>query len=347
MVAQAVWGMAKNLCPDRQRVTLAVCAALLAIKEPSAAGQIGAIAMGALVGWLMIREPPKPAQYHLGFKMLGRHLGMAALAGLFLLLAGLPILAVVTNSHTLELVSRFYRPGSLVFGGGHVVLPLLQQSVVPSGWISNDSFLAGYGATQAVPGPLFTFSAYLGAAMEPWPNGWLGGLICLGAIYLPSFLLLIGVLPFWDGLRSQVVVQNALKGVNAAVVGLLLAALYNPVWTSGIQAPADFGIGLAAFRCREEEKMTSAVAIRSATSPHLPHDAMPALIAAAGDNAARRFLEFFAANIRNPHTRRAYGRAVVEFMTWCEDNQVPSITAVQPLHVSAWIEQQMRERRLS
>jgi chromate transporter len=247
VVAQAVWGMAKNLCPDRQRVTLAVLAALLAIKEPSAAGQIGAIAMGASAGWLMIREPPKPAQYHTRFKTLGRHVGIAALAAFFLLLACLPILATVTNSHTLDVISRFYRSGSLVFGGGHVVLPLLQQAVVPPGWIGNDSFLAGYGATQAVPGPLFTFTAYLGAAMGPWPNGWLGGMMCLGAIYLPSFLLLIGVLPFWDELRSNIAVQNALKGVNAAVVGLLLAALYSPVWTSGIQAPADFGIGLAAF----------------------------------------------------------------------------------------------------
>lgn len=247
VVAQAVWGMAKNLCPDRQRVTLAIGAALLAISAPSAAGQIGAIALGALIGWLMIREPPKPAQRHLSFGNLGRPLAVTAVAAFFLLLVGLPILSAVTSSHTLELVSRFYRSGALVFGGGHVVLPLLQQAVVPPGWISNDAFLAGYGAAQAVPGPLFTFSAYLGTAMQPSPNGWLGGLICLGAIYLPTFLLLIGVLPFWDGLRQQVAVQNALKGVNAAVVGLLLAALYNPVWTSAIQSSPDFGIGLVAF----------------------------------------------------------------------------------------------------
>jgi chromate transporter len=247
VVAQAVWGMARNLCPDRQRATLAVCAALLAIKVPSAAGQIGAIAMGALVGWLAIKGPPQSAQYHFGFHTLGRYLPVAALAAFFVLLIGLPVAATITGSHALDLVARFYRSGSLVFGGGHVVLPLLQQSVVPPGWISNGGFMAGYGATQAVPGPLFTFSAYLGAAMEPGPNGWLGGLICLVAIYLPSFLLLIGVLPFWEGLRNQVGAQNALRGVNAAVVGLLLAAFYNPVWTSGIRAPADFGIGLAAF----------------------------------------------------------------------------------------------------
>ena len=170
-----------------------------------------------------------------------------ALVLFFLLLIALPLLAAASGSHALELVARFYRAGSLVFGGGHVVLPLLQQAVVPPGWIGNDGFLAGYGAAQAVPGPLFTFAAYLGAAMGPRPNGWLGGLICLLAIYLPSFLLLTGVLPFWDGLRKRVGVQAALRGVNAAVVGLLLAALYTPVWTSGIESARDFAIGLVAF----------------------------------------------------------------------------------------------------
>jgi chromate transporter len=135
----------------------------------------------------------------------------------------------------------------LVFGGGHVVLPLLQASVVPPGWVTNDAFLAGYGAAQAVPGPLFTFAAYLGTVMGPKPNGWLGGAICVVAIFLPSFLLLIGVLPFWDTLRRRPGVQSALRGVNAAVVGLLLAALYKPVWTSAIFGPADFAIGILAF----------------------------------------------------------------------------------------------------
>ena len=134
-----------------------------------------------------------------------------------------------------------------MFGGGHVVLPLLQAEVVPPGWVTNDAFLAGYGAAQAVPGPLFTFAAYLGTVMSPAPNGWLGGTICLVAIFLPSFLLLIGVLPFWDSLRRLSAVQSGLRGVNAAVVGLLLAALYNPVWTSAIHAPADFAIAVVAF----------------------------------------------------------------------------------------------------
>jgi chromate transporter len=150
-------------------------------------------------------------------------------------------------NHALALFDSFFRAGSLVFGGGHVVLPLLQSEVVPPGWISNDAFLAGYGAAQAVPGPLFTFAAYLGAMMGPAPTGVAGALLCLVAIFLPAFLLVIGVLPFWDDLRRFLIVRSALTGVNAAVVGLLLAALYNPVWTSGILSAADFALALTAF----------------------------------------------------------------------------------------------------
>lgn len=226
VVAQAVWGMARTLCPDRKRVTLAIAAAVLALAVPSAFGQVGAIAAGAAYGWGFIREPPRITG-QLGFT-LSRRLAIASLVLFAVLLLVLP-LAATTGSHVLDLFARFYRSGSLVFGGGHVVLPLLQQSVVPPGWIGDDGFLAGYGAAQAVPGPLFTFAAYLDAAMAPLPNGWLGGLLCLVAIYLPSFLLLIGVLPFWDKLRQQGAVQAMLRGVNAAVVGILLAALYTPV----------------------------------------------------------------------------------------------------------------------
>jgi chromate transporter len=165
----------------------------------------------------------------------------------FVLLAGLPLLAATVPDQSVKLFDAFYRAGSLVFGGGHVVLPLLQASVVPPGWVSNDAFLAGYGAAQAVPGPLFTFAAYLGAVMGPQPNGWLGATICLVAIFLPSFLLVIGMLPFWDQLRRLPVAQSVLRGVNAAVVGLLLAALYNPVWTAGITGPYDFALAVAAF----------------------------------------------------------------------------------------------------
>jgi chromate transporter len=165
----------------------------------------------------------------------------------FAILVGLPLLVAVVPSQSLRLFEAFYRAGSLVFGGGHVVLPLLQASVVPPGWVTNEAFLAGYGAAQALPGPLFTFSAYLGAVMGPAPNGWAGAILCLVAMFLPSFLLVIGPLPFWDALRSRPWAQSALRGVNAAVVGLLLAALYDPVWTAGITGAADFALAIAAF----------------------------------------------------------------------------------------------------
>ena len=145
------------------------------------------------------------------------------------------------------MLDGFFRAGALVFGGGHVVLPLLQAEVVPPGWVTNEQFLAGYGAAQAVPGPLFTLAAYLGASMRPWPNGWLGALLALIAIFLPSFLLVIGALPFWDALRVRPPFRAALRGINAAVVGLLLAALYDPVWTGAIHAPTDFALALIAF----------------------------------------------------------------------------------------------------
>ena len=246
VVAQAVWGMARNLCPDRERATIAVAATLLTLAVPSAVGQIGAIVAGAVIGWLFLSRANDATAKPLAIPV-GREVALASLMLFAVLLFGLPLLASATADHTIALVSSFYRSGSLVFGGGHVVLPLLQQAVVPRGWIDNDSFLAGYGAAQAVPGPLFTFAAYLGTAMKTAPNGWAGGLICLGAIYLPSFLLLIGALPFWDALRHLSGVQSALNGVNATVVGILLGALYTPVWTSAIFAPADFGLGVLAF----------------------------------------------------------------------------------------------------
>jgi chromate transporter len=247
VVAQAVWGMARNLCPDRERATIAVGAAMFVLAIPSAAGQIGAIAAGGLIGWGILRGGPQAMSQHSLAVQLPRSWSAAALVGFFSLLLGLPLVAASIPSHTLALFASFYRSGALVFGGGHVVLPLLQSSVVPPGWVTNDAFLAGYGAAQAVPGPLFTFAAYLGTVMGPKPNGWLGGLVCVVAIFLPSFLLLIGALPFWDTLRRRPGVQWALRGVNAAVVGLLLAALYRPVWTSAIFGSADFAIGVPAF----------------------------------------------------------------------------------------------------
>jgi chromate transporter len=247
VVAQAVWGMAKSLCPDRERATIAVGAAMVALAVPSAPGQIGAIAAGGLIGWRLLRGGPQPRQQGSLAVNVPRVWSVAALVIFFALLIGLPVLTTALPSHTIALVDAFYRSGALVFGGGHVVLPLLQAEVVPPGWVTNDAFLAGYGAAQAVPGPLFTFAAYLGTVMGPAPNGWPGGLICLMAIFLSSFLLLIGALPFWDTLRRRAAVQSALRGVNAAVVGLLLAALYKPVWMSAILGPADFAIAILAF----------------------------------------------------------------------------------------------------
>jgi len=238
--------MARNLCPDKQRATLAVGSAILATALPSALGQVGAIAAGGLVGWAWLKAEPRGAGLPLAVNV-PRVLSIASLTLFFVLLGGLPLLRAAVPSQPIALFDAFYRSGALVFGGGHVVLPLLQAEVVPPGWVSNDAFLAGYGAAQAVPGPLFTFSAYLGTVMGPAPNGWLGGLICLVAIFLPSPLLLIGTLPFWDSLRRQRTVQAGLNGINAAVVGLLLAALYNPVWTSAIYSARDFAIGITAF----------------------------------------------------------------------------------------------------
>ncbi|HEV7995234.1 MAG TPA: chromate efflux transporter [Stellaceae bacterium] len=247
VVANAVWGMARNLCPDRPRATIAVGAAILALAVPSSAGQIGAIAAGGLIGWALLRNGPAPAEFAPLAIRLPRALSVAAGGAFVALLIGLPVLAAAAHSPALALFAAFYRSGALVFGGGHVVLPLLQAAVVPPGWVGNDAFLAGYGAAQAVPGPLFTFAAYLGTVMGQAPNGWLGGLLCLAAIFLPSFLLLIAALPFWDGLRHRQAVRSALRGINAAVVGVLLAALYHPVWTSAILAPADFAIAIAGF----------------------------------------------------------------------------------------------------
>ena len=247
VVAQAVLGMMRSLAPDRERATLAVAAAAIALVVPSSLGQVGAIVLGGVVGLTLLPKTTVNTDVaHLPVAV-GRVTGAGLLACFFILLAGLPWLAANLRVHSLALVDAFYRAGSLVFGGGHVVLPLLQASVVPPGWVTNDAFLAGYGAAQAVPGPLFTFAAYLGAVMGPQPNGWVGGALCLVAIFLPSFLLVIGVLPFWDTLRRRDWIQSVLRGVNAAVVGVLLAALYNPVWSAGITGPYDFALGAAAF----------------------------------------------------------------------------------------------------
>ncbi|WP_217446922.1 chromate efflux transporter [Cupriavidus basilensis] len=246
VVAQAVWGMARSLCTDTTRITIAAFSACIALLWPNAWGQVGVIAASAVVGLAMFK-PARDVTHDPLPISISRRVGGLLLGVFFILLAGLPLAVQAWPNQTLAVAGAFYRAGSLVFGGGHVVLPLLQAAVVPSGWVTNDTFLAGYGAAQAVPGPLFTFAAFLGASMTVAPSGWIGALVCLVAIFIPSFLLVAGTLPFWEQLRRNVRTQAALAGVNAGVVGLLLAALYHPVWTSAVHGPADFGLAVIAF----------------------------------------------------------------------------------------------------
>ena len=246
VVAFAVWGMARALAPERARATIAILAAIGALLWPTGLGQVTIIAAAALVGLRLLPGTPAPATTPRPMPV-GRRLGATALVAFFALLVALPIARQLVGSHALALFDSFFRAGSLVFGGGHVVLPLLQAEVVPPGWVTGEQFVAGYGAAQAVPGPLFTFAAYLGAVMGPRPNGIAGAIVALVAIFLPSFLLIVGALPFWNALRARPGFQAALRGINAAVVGLLMAALYQPVWTSAIRGPADVGLAFAAF----------------------------------------------------------------------------------------------------
>ena len=246
VVAQAVWGMAKTLCPDPPRITIAVLAAAAVLGVGGSATQVAVIVAGGLVGFLWLREEARPSSDRAPAAPVSV-VAMASLVLFFILLVFLPVLASTWPSQGLALADSFYRSGSLVFGGGHVVLALLKAEVLPTGWVSEDIFLAGYGAAQAVPGPLFTFSAYLGTVMESPPAGWVGGLICLAAIFVPSFLLVIGTVPYWNALRRLEWAGRAMLGVNAAVVGLLLAALYDPVWTGGVRSAGDFVLALAAF----------------------------------------------------------------------------------------------------
>ncbi len=246
VVAQALWGMGKNLSPDKVRASIALCAAVMATLIPSSVGQVGAIVASGLFGWAFLQT--STALPHSFIQTTtSKATGAALLLVFALLLLLLPVAAAGSSNHIVELFDSFYRAGSLVFGGGHVVLPLLQSQVVPSGLVSNDIFLAGYGAAQAVPGPLFTFAAYLGAVSTQAPSGWVGAGIALVAIFLPSFLLIIGILPFWERLRRHKAIQQAMLGINAAVVGILLAAFYSPVWTSAIQSTTDFSLAAVAF----------------------------------------------------------------------------------------------------
>ena len=287
VVAQAVWGMAGKLCIGRARITLMALAACMVLALPTAWTQVGVIALAGLAGLALfraqaeagVREPsaatrraassgaragdlgplpsvsvPLAGVSEPDSGVLGANTGAPGprsgwlwLAAFFALLAALPLLVALQPDGWLARVDAFYRSGALVFGGGHVVLPLLQAEVVPTGWVDGEAFLAGYGAAQAVPGPLFTFAAFLGAAAQDGYGGWVGGIVCLLAVFAPSFLLVAGALPFWERLRRDARMQAALAGINAAVVGLLLAALYQPVWTSAIHRPQDFALGLVAL----------------------------------------------------------------------------------------------------
>ena len=246
IVAQAVWGMARTLAPDRERASIAMIALVLVTLVAGAAGQVAAIVLGGAAGIWLCRNAPITSIGHLTFPV-SRRAGIVSLVLFFVLLLVLPALAAVTSSHGLEIFNALYRSGALVFGGGHVVLPLLQSAVVTPGWISPDAFLAGYGAAQAVPGPLFSFAAYLGAAMTAPPNGIAGATVSLVALFLPGILILIGALPFWDALRTRPTAQAGMRGVNAAVVGLLGAALYNPIWVSAVEGPFDFALAAIGF----------------------------------------------------------------------------------------------------
>jgi chromate transporter len=257
IVAQAVWGMARSLCPDLRRASIGALVAAMALWSSSSLIQLAAILLGAILGLLLCRPHPSVAVGAVGVPV-SRPVGLVALGVFALLLAGMPLLAgspILAGSPSIgsarpwsgvALFDAFYRSGALVFGGGHVVLPLLRDAVVSPGWVGESTFLAGYGAAQAVPGPLFTFAAYLGAIAAPSQRV-VGAAIALVAIFLPGILLLIGTLPFWDALRTRSGAQAVMRGINAAVVGLLGAALYSPLWTSAVADARDASVAIVGF----------------------------------------------------------------------------------------------------
>lgn len=247
IVAQAVWGMAKSLCPDRRRAGIALAAVAIVVLLGGHLGQLAAILMGLLSGWVLCRAAEEAAPRTGLSSSVTPAAGVVALAVFLLLLGGLPLLALAGVSPMVDLLDAFYRAGALVFGGGHVVLPLLEAELVPPGWISPEAFLAGYGAAQAVSGPLFTFAAYLGSLLGIGPGGLLGACLALLAIFLPGLLLLVAVLPCWNRLRHWSAARAAMRGANAAVVGLLGLALYDPLWTGVIRGPETFALALAGF----------------------------------------------------------------------------------------------------
>lgn len=242
VVARAVWGMAKSLAPDRNRASIALAAAIFILLWPSPFSQVTVIVVAGLFGWLFFPRPAAAEVKSMDISF-SRSVAIVSWIIFFGLLFGLPLMRQFSDSHWLAVFDSFFRVGSLVFGGGHVVLPLMQAEVVPTGWVTDAQFLAGYGAAQAVPGPLFTFAAYIGMTM----NGVVGAFLATIAIFLPSFLLITGGLPFWDYVRRHAGFQAALNSINAAVVGILLAALYNPVWVKAIKTAGDFSLALLAF----------------------------------------------------------------------------------------------------
>jgi chromate transporter len=246
VVAQAIWGMTRTLTPDRARAGIALAAIAIVVFFAGSFGQIAAIALGACAGLWLCQGEAAPVSGHLNFPVTPPR-GSTALTVFAALLLIPSFVVTATGYQGLALFDAFYRSGALVFGGGHVVLPLLQAQVVTPGWVTNEAFLAGYGLAQAVPGPLFTFAAYLGAVMVPPPHGLAGATIALVALLLPGMLLVYGMLPFWDALRTRPAAQAAMRGTNAAVVGILGAALYSPVWTSAVLTPRDFALALGGF----------------------------------------------------------------------------------------------------
>ena len=246
IVAQAVWGMARTLAPDARRASIAVVAALVVLAFAGPLAQVAAILLGALGGLVLCRADAAPEPGRVAVP-LSRRAGAACLGVFAVLLVGLPIAAAAVPARALDVADAFYRAGALVFGGGHVVLPLLEAEVVGTGWVAPEAFLAGYGAAQALPGPLFSFAAYLGAVQDAPPNGLVGATIALIAIFLPGLLLMAGVLPFWDAVRTRPAVRAAMRGANAAVVGILAVALYDPVFTTAIGGGAEFGLAVACF----------------------------------------------------------------------------------------------------
>lgn len=246
VVAQAIWGMARNLTPDGPRAGVGLAALALVTAFGGSFGQIGAIVFGAVAGLWLCRGNVAVVGAHLDLPV-SRRAGAVALVLYFILLVVPPFLVGAGDRQAIVLFDAFYRSGALVFSGGHVVLPLLQSSVVVPGWTTNETFLAGYGIAQAVPGPLFTFATYLGAVVGPTPNGLAGASIALFAVFFPGLLLVFGMLPFWDALRRRPIAQAAMRGANAAVVGILAAALYNPVWTSAVNTPPDFVLAVFGF----------------------------------------------------------------------------------------------------